>query len=346
MKTEAAILVELGAPIEIGELTIPALKPGQALVEILISGVCHTQVLEWRGHRGEDRFLPHCLGHEAAGVVRERGPGVSKVKEGERVVLSWMKGSGFDVPGTQYEWGSRRVNAGGVTTFSRLTVVSENRLSPIPAGVELQDAAVLGCALATGLGSVINVAKAAPGQSAAVFGVGRIGLSAVLGAVAAGCTPVIAVDVNEAKLKIASRIGATHVFDTDGALARILEICPGGVDVAIEASGRPELMVTALGSVRAQGGSAVVVGNARYGEMMHLDPKELNLGKRLLGTWGGDNLPDRDFPRYCQLLRSGRITLDPLVPTMYSLERINDALIDLESGQAARPLIAFDGLVH
>lgn len=339
MKTDAAVLVELGAPLVVAELEIPRLRIGQVLVEILVSGVCHTQVLECRGHRGEDRFLPHCLGHEATGIVRETSSGVSKVKNDDPVILSWMKGSGLDGAGTRYQWGSRTVNAGSVTTFSRYAVVSENRLVPMPAGVDMNDAAVLGCALATGLGSVFNVARPLPGQSAAVFGVGRIGLSAVVAAIVAGCTPVIAVDVNEEKLRIAARLGATHTVQFDGALDRILQVCPGGVDVAVEACGRPELMVTALRSVRSQGGTAVVVGNARYGELMHLDPRELNLGKRLLGTWGGENAPDHDFPRYCQLLKSGRIDLTPITPRRYGLEQVNEALADLESGKAARPLL-------
>ncbi|HEX8096993.1 MAG TPA: alcohol dehydrogenase catalytic domain-containing protein, partial [Pyrinomonadaceae bacterium] len=129
MKTTAAILVKTGGPLELVELEIPALKPGQALVEVAWSGVCHTQVLECRGYRGEDKFLPHCLGHEGSGVVKEVGPGVGKIKPGDRVILSWIKGSGGDVPGTVYSWGGRKVNAGGITTFSRHSVISENRLT-------------------------------------------------------------------------------------------------------------------------------------------------------------------------------------------------------------------------
>src|SRR5438552_12174900 len=134
MKTTAAVLVELGRPLEVADLDVPALRPGQILVEVAFSGVCHTQILEARGHRGEDRFLPHCLGHEGSGTVRETGPGVSKVKPGERVILSWIKGSGADVPGTVYGWNGRKVNAGGITTFATLSVISENRLTPLPDG--------------------------------------------------------------------------------------------------------------------------------------------------------------------------------------------------------------------
>src|SRR5882724_3599700 len=127
MKTTAAVLVELGQPLELADLDIPVLKPGQALIEVAYSGVCHTQVGEARGHRGEDKFLPHCLGHEGSGVVREIGPGVSKVKPGDRAILSWIKGSGADVPGTVYDWNGRTVNAGGITTFATYSVISENR---------------------------------------------------------------------------------------------------------------------------------------------------------------------------------------------------------------------------
>jgi S-(hydroxymethyl)glutathione dehydrogenase/alcohol dehydrogenase len=341
MKTEAAVLVDLGGPLEIAELTIPSLKPGQLIVEILMSGVCHTQVLESRGYRGDDRFLPHCLGHEAAGVVREIGPGVSKTRQGESVILSWIKGSGMDVPHTQYSWGSRTVNAGAITTFSRLAVVSENRVTPMPPGVAVDAAAVLGCALATGLGAVRNVAKAQPGQSVAVFGVGRIGLAAVMGAVVAGCHPVIAVDLNPEKLVVATRLGATHVFGPDGVLEQIQQLCRGGVDVAIEASGRPELMTTALRSVRPLGGTAIIAGNSRHGEMMQVDPKDLIVGKRLLGTWGGDTVPDRDFGLYCELLRAGTVNLDAIPATYYPLDQANQALFDLESGAVVRPMITF-----
>jgi S-(hydroxymethyl)glutathione dehydrogenase/alcohol dehydrogenase len=207
----------------------------------------------------------------------------------------------------------------------------------------LREAALLGCAVATGLGAVINVAQVRPGQSVVVFGIGGIGLSAIGGAVLAGATPVIAVDVQPAKLDLARRMGATDTVlasASDGALAALRERVPGGLDVAVEASGRPAVMAEALSSVRAQGGTAVIVGNARHGERLEIDPRELNQGKRLLGTWGGDNFPDRDFPRYARLVTSGRLRLDVLIGETYPLEQVNAALDDLEGGQVARPLIA------
>jgi S-(hydroxymethyl)glutathione dehydrogenase/alcohol dehydrogenase len=347
MKTTAAVLVELGKPLELADLAVPALKPGQALVEVAYSGVCHTQVGEARGHRGEDRFLPHCLGHEGSGTVREVGPGVTKVKPGDRVILSWIKGSGADVPGTVYGWNGRSVNAGGITTLATYSVISENRLTPVPDGMSMRLAALVGCAVPTGAGVIFNTARPRPGQSVAVFGVGGIGSCAVAAAALAGCTPVVAVDVNPDKLALALKLGATHTVRAKDAdpVAEVLKLCKGGADVAVEATGLAPVMRQALAAVRAQGGAAVVVGNARFGERLDIDPRELNQGKRLLGTWGGDNVPDRDYPRYCKLMTAGRLDLSPLLSRSYGLAEVNAALDDLELGRAARPLLDIAGVV-
>ncbi|HEX8136018.1 MAG TPA: zinc-binding dehydrogenase [Pyrinomonadaceae bacterium] len=341
MKTLAAVLVQTGRPLELAQLEIPALKPGQVLVEIAWSGICHTQVLECRGYRGEDRYVPHCLGHEGSGVVYDVGPGVTKVRAGERVILSWIKGSGADVPGTVYQWNDRAVNAGGITTFSRHAIVSENRLTPLPKDVPARIAALMGCAVPTGVGAVFNTARPRPGQSMVVFGAGGIGLCAIAGAAIAGCTPVIAVDIQQDKLKLAEQMGATHCIDaaqTD-ALEEIKRVNPGGADFAIEATGRPQVMRQALQCVRNQGGTAVVIGNARHGERLELDPQQFNQGKRLLGTWGGDNWPDRDYPRYSSLIAAGKLRLEPMLSKTYQLSQINEAIDDLEQGRAARPLV-------
>lgn len=348
MKTTAAVLVELGKPLELADLEVPPLKPGQVLVEVAYSGVCHTQVGEARGHRGEDRFLPHGLGHEGSGIVCEVGSGVTKVKLGDRVILSWIKGSGADVPGTVYRWDGRAVNAGGITTFATHAVISENRLTLIPDGMSMRLAALVGCAVPTGAGVIFNTAQPKPGQSVAVFGAGGIGSCAIAAASLAGCTPVIAVDVNPDKLALARRLGATHTVSAKGAdpVAELQKLCKGGVDFAVEATGLAPVMRQALAAVRAQGGAAVVVGNARFGETLEIDPRELNQGKRLLGTWGGDNVPDRDYPRYCRLMTAGRLDLSPLLSRSYRLTEVNAALDDLEHGRAARPLLDVAGVAN
>jgi S-(hydroxymethyl)glutathione dehydrogenase/alcohol dehydrogenase len=341
MKTPAAILVETGRPLIIDDIDIPRLAPGQALVEIAYSGVCHTQLLECRGYRGHDPFLPHCLGHEGSGVVQEVGPGVSKVKPGDRVILSWIKGTGANVAGTTYEWDGKRVNSGAITTFSRFSVISENRLTALSGKTPMKEAALLGCAVATGIGAALNTAQAQPGQSVAVFGTGGVGLSAIAGPAIAGCFPIIAVDLNPERLELAQKMGATHLVNPKlvDPVEEIRKICPGGVDIAIEASGRPAVMRQALAAVRSQGGIAVVVGNAREGEELTINPKELNQGKQLRGTWGGDSLPDRDFPRYCRFVESGKLNLQPIVANSFRLEQINEALEALEQGAVGRPLI-------
>ena len=341
MKATAAVLTALGKPLELLELDIPALKPGQVLVDVAWSGVCHTQLLECRGYRGEDRFLPHCLGHEGSGIVNDIGVGVTKVKAGDRVVMSWIKGAGADVPGTVYQANGLRVNAGGITTFATRSIISENRLTVVPSAIELRLAALLGCAVPTGVGVVLNTLRPRPGDSIAIFGVGGIGLCAVNGSAISGCYPIIAVDLQAEKLELARDLGATHTIlagEQDAASA-IRDLVPAGTDFAIEATGNPLVMQQALESVRSQGGTAVVVGNARNGQRIELDPQQLNQGKRLLGTWGGDNWPDRDYPRYCNLIKSGKLNLQPLQSQSFSLPQINDALNALEAGRAARPLI-------
>jgi len=341
MKTTAAILVETAKPLVVADIEVPTLKSGQVLVEISYSGVCHTQLLECRGHRGEDRFLPHLLGHEAGGIVHDVGPAVAKVKPGDHVILSWLKGSGANVPGCVYKWDGREVNAGAVTTFGAFSVVSENRLTVVPEDFPLTDASLLGCAVATGAGAVFNTAGPKPGQSIAIFGTGGVGLCAVNAADVAGCTPVIAVDILDAKLEIAGKMGATHFINAsrDDPVEQINGICPGGVDFAVEAAGVADVMTQALLSVRSRGGIAVIVGNAPYGRSLSVDPRQLNNGKQLRGTWGGDSKPDTDFPRYAKLISAGRLNIRPLVSKKYTLERINQALDDLEAGKVARPMI-------
>ena len=341
MKTTAAILVELGRPLELVDLEIPALQRGQVLVEIVYSGVCHTQVMEARGRRGADRFLPHCLGHEGSGIVRETGENVLRVLAGDRVVLSWIKGNGADVPGTQYGWNGTTVNGGAITTFSRFSIISENRLTRLDPELPMDLAALLGCAIPTGAGMVFNTASVRAGQSVAVFGVGGIGLCALSAAAASGATPLIAVDRHPEKLSLARTLGATHTICVTEAnpVESILAICPGGVDIAIEATGRAAVMQQSLESVRAQGGTTVIAGNAPFGETWQFDPRQLNQGKRIFGTWGGDNFPERDFPRYQRLLRANKLPLQSLIDHRYSLQNINQALEDLEAGVVPRPLI-------
>lgn len=342
-QTKAAVLFETSKPLQLVTLTIPDLRPGQVLVDVAYSGVCHTQLLEVRGKRGPDRYLPHTLGHEASGRVLEVGAGVTKVKPGDRVVLSWIKGSGANVGSTVYGSSEGPVNSGSITTFLRHTVTCESCVTPIAEAMPLREAALLGCSIPTGAGIIFNKARVHPGSSVAVFGVGGIGLSAVLAASLMNATTIIGVDVFDHKLEQARLVGATHLINANqqDALASILQITGGrGVDYAIEAVGRRETMETALRAVRDSGGLCVVAGNLPYGERISIDPFDLIRGRQIVGTWGGETQPDRDIPLYVDLYLAGKLKLGALITDEYRLEEINQALEDLEQGKVGRALIS------
>jgi S-(hydroxymethyl)glutathione dehydrogenase / alcohol dehydrogenase len=341
MKTEAAILVELGKPLVMAELDIAPLKQGQVLVEITYSGACGSQVNEVSGNKGPDKWVPHCLGHEGTGRVLEMGAGVSKVKKDDSVVLSWLKGSGIEAGGCVYTWNGKNVNAGAVTTFQRHAVVSENRLTLTPKELAPDVAVLLGCAAPTGMGAVMNVLAVRPGDSVAIFGTGGIGLNACMAAAYSGATLVIGIDPNPTRRETAQRFGATHTLDPNACdvAAEIKRLTGAGVDVAVEASGVPAVMAQAVGVTRPQGGRAVVIGNARHDAQLTLDPAVFNQGKSLLGTWGGDSQPDRDFGRFARLLAFNRFPAKELLSKPYRLDQADQALKDLAAGRVGRPLI-------
>jgi len=341
-QTEAAVLFEINEPLRLVTLDIPELRPGQILVEIAYSGVCASQLLEVKGKRGKDVFLPHTLGHEGAGIVVEIGPGVQKVKPGDHVVLSWIKGIGEDVPSMTYGSEIGPINAGAVCTFMRSTVTCESRVTPIPKDFPLREAALLGCAIPTGAGIIFNTAKVKSGESVAIFGLGGVGLSALLAANLVNAKPIIAIDISDQKLHLARQFGATHLinFQEQNPLPAILNITGGkGVDYAIEAAGQRAAMETAFQSVREKGGVCILAGNLPKGELMTLNPFEFIRGKRIVGTWGGDAQPDRDIPFYVDLFLAGKMPIHKMITKVYSLKDINKALADLDEGKTIRPLI-------
>jgi S-(hydroxymethyl)glutathione dehydrogenase/alcohol dehydrogenase len=340
--TEAAVLRELSQPLVPLVLEVPALRPGQVLVDLAYSGVCHSQLNEARGRKGPDRYLPHTLGHEGSGVVRAVGADVSKVGPGDHVVVSWIKGRGMDVPGCVYASDRGPINSGPVSTFMGTTVTCESRVVRIPERMPLREAALLGCAIPTGHGMVLHMADLRAGQSLAVFGAGGIGLSAVLAARYRKAGVIVAVDVVDRKLDEARRLGATHLVNAARVepISAIRELTQGlGVDVSIESAGRRETMEAAFGAVRDGGGLCIVCGNLPQGERIALDPFDLIRGKRIVGSWGGGTDPDRDIPRYAEMFLAGELDLESLVTREYGLAEINRALSDLEEGRLARALI-------
>ena len=344
VKTKAAILYKLNSPLIVDEVEIPSLKRGQVLVRILYSGVCRAQYNEIIGLKGPDRYLPHMLGHEGSGIVEDVGPGVTKVKKDDYVVLSWIKGNGLDAFNTEYRRGREIVNAGAVTTFSDYSVVSENRVTKIMKKMPADKAAVIGCAMATGGGIVNNTLNARKNSSIAIFGVGGIGASAIIAAKLCGCSKIIAVDIHKNKLAFAERIGASHGILAAGKniLPQIQKIAPGGVDYAIDASGSKTAMETAFEAINYTG-TLVIAGNLAKDEKICLHPFELIKGKQIRGTWGGETVPQKDFPRYVHAYCSGRLPLDKLITHYFKLEDINRAFDLLHSGDAGRIIIKMAG---
>lgn len=347
MKTIAAVLDKINKPLQIEELIVPELKNGQVLVKIEYAGLCHSQLNEIMGLKGDDKFLPHTLGHEGSGVVEKIGPCVEKVKPGDRVVLTWIKGSGADVPGAQYRRKDGSfVNSGAISTFLTRAVVSENRLVKITDKMPLKEAALLGCAVPTGAGIIINTAKVSAGSSIAIFGLGGVGLSALLGAKFASVSVIIAVDVVDSKLEYAAALGATHTLNPlkENVVSKILSITGGrGVDFSIESAGKKEAMENAFQSVCDNAGLCVIAGNLAYGDKISINPFDLIKGKRIIGTWGGETRPDDDIPRYAEYYLSGKLNIEKLIAYTCGLSDVNKAFIDLTQGKSGRVLLSMAG---
>ena len=342
MKTKAAVLRETGKELSIEELEIPELQHGQVLVKVLYSGLCGRQLNEIKGYYGADKYLPHTLGHEGSGIVEKIGPGVSTVKPGSYVVLTWIKGNGIDALPCKYKNNSgETINSGQISTFLQYAVISENRMVKVPKKLPSGVAAPLGCAIPTGVGIVKNTLKAEKGSSIAIFGVGGIGQCAVMGASISGCNPIIAVDIHDNKLELAKEFGATHAINSkkEDAVAKIKELTGGkGVDYAVEASGVPRVMEMAYESLK-NPGVAALAGNVRKGEKISIDPYDLLFGKRIIGTQIGETYKSEEIPMYADLYLKGKLKLDKFITQKYALDEINKAFDDLDKGKIVRGLI-------
>lgn len=346
MKTRAAVLYRTNEPLQIEELEIPTLGKGQVLVKLASAGICRTQLLEFRGQKGEDRFLPHLMGHEGSATVVDVGPDTSKLKVDDFVVLSWIKGIGADTRGPVYKTKSGlNVNAGPVATFTEYAVVSENRCTPI-SKMDPQVAALLGCAIPTGAGIITNelgITEKLAGKSSLIIGVGGIGASALLTLKKFECHPLIACDITDEKLALAKDLGATHTINPlkQDLVAEVNRITEGGSHFVIEASGVKSAMESAYRCVRPNGGVLVIAGNLSYGEKIEIDPMDLIKGKNIRGTAGGQCKPTRDFPLFADWQQSGSFPFEKIVHGVYPLEKINEAFKNFEAGVPGRLLIEF-----
>lgn len=343
MKTLAAILVEQKRPLELAEVGVPALGFGQVLVEIKTSRICGSQLGEIDGVKGPDRWLPHLLGHEGGGIVREIGPEVTTVKPGDHVVLHWRPGAGIQSRGPVYDWAGRNVNAGYVTTFNHLAVVSENRLTPIPADFDPEVAALLADTLTTGFGVINRDASVHIGESVVLFGAGGIGLGAILGARLAGAHPIVAVDLHEHKLAVARQFGATHtLLATSEKIEDEIRAIVGrdGADVVIDGTGRPEVIERCYRLTHAKG-RCVLFGVMRHDLRVSLHTLPLHHGKILTGSEGGGSQPSTDIPRLVRMMRDGRFDPKPMISHRGSLADVNDLIARMRAGEVVHAMLHY-----
>lgn len=335
-KMKAAILTELNAPLLVAEVELPRnLVIGQVLVKIQFSGICGSQLGEVDGAKGEDKYLPHLLGHEASGEVLAIGPGVRQVKPGDKVVLHWRKGLGIESDTPSYKLDGCIVNAGWVATLNEYAIVSENRVTAIPADSDMEIAALFGCAVTTGFGIVENNAKVRMGESVVVFGSGGIGLNIVQAASLVSAYPIIAVDLYDDKLKLAIEMGATHVINSREVDAKQLIadiVGKNGLDVFIDNTGQPAVIEMGYQVTHAKG-RVVLVGVPRKGKDVTIHSLPLHFGKVITGSHGGETVPHEDILRYQGLYRKGRIRLKELVTDYYSLDEVNRAMGDMREGR-------------
>lgn len=332
MKTKAAVLRRIGGPLVIEELEVPKLEPGQVLVKIFYSGLCGSNLNEISGQKGAE-FIPHLTGHEASGIVLELGGKVKKVLEGDHVVCSWIKGLGLDTPSVKYVNNKGFVNAGACATFTEYAVVSENRVVRISKNVKPEVAALLGCAVPTGAGVIDNEIVIKHNSRIAVFGIGGIGASALMRAVALNldCT---AFDILPWKLvwaKTRFNVPVINFISFDVTKVNLF-------DFVIECSGSKTAMEMAVSCLN-NNGTLIITGNLKTGERITIDPFELIRGKKLQGTWGGRSFLDGSVPFYAGEYLTGKLPVDKLITKIYPLEEINNGLRDLRDGRLIRGVV-------
>lgn len=372
MKIRAAVLHEMGRPrpytesrpLVVEEVELDPPGPGEVLIEVRAAGVCHSDLSVINGDR--PRPLPMVLGHEAAGIVRETGPGVDDLAPGDHVVVVFVPSCGSCVycaegrpalceraakanaEGTLLS-GERRLHRDGrpinhmvgCSVFAEYAVVSRRSLVPVDPDLPLDRAALFGCAVITGVGAVLNTAGVRPGQTVAVVGLGGVGLNALLGARLCGARRIVAVDPIPEKLALARQLGATFTVDPreSDAVERVRAYTEGGVDAAIEAAGNVPALEFAFEITR-RGGTTVSAGLANPAHRLAIAPVRLvGEGRTLKGSYMGDCVPLRDIPRFVELFRDGRLPVDAVLSDELPLEAVNEAMERLAAGSTVRQIL-------
>ncbi|HEV2597920.1 Zn-dependent alcohol dehydrogenase [Sphingopyxis sp.] len=360
----SAILRTFGGPVSIEEVEVDDPADNEVLVRTCACGICHSD-LHYRNGAVTHFPVPSVMGHEAAGIVEKVGKAVTTVREGDKVVACNSIACGTckqcivgrphlcrNRSAVRRPKGSRGRLAQGdakMLAFSDLGGLSEYMLLHERAVVRVDDdtpldrAALLGCAVLTGMGAVLNTAQVTPGSSVVVFGCGGVGSAIVQGARIAGARTIIAVDVNADKLAAARKFGATHVVDSsrDNALEAVADISSGGTDYAFDAVGRSSLLADCF-SALAPRGLAVLVGSIGPGIMLEIEARGLLAEKRLTGSFMGSNRFQIDIPYYLDLYRQGRLDLDGMISERIGLDGVEDAFRKMEKNDGLRSVVVFD----
>jgi Zn-dependent alcohol dehydrogenase len=351
-KCRAAILLEPNQPLIVDEVELADPAPDQVLVKLFASGVCHSQIHTMRRPARPGQPLPALLGHESTGVVAARGRDVRHVREGDHVITTWVDrdNSTTNQPLVAHALNDRAQSIASwrgtevshsAATWAEYAVAQERMVIALPKDVPTDVTAVIGCAVMTGAGAIVNTLCVRAGQSVAVFGAGGIGLCAIAAAAAIDAHPVIAVDVSEDKLTFAQHFGATHVINANEAdpVHAIRDLTGVGVNYAIDAIGLPQTQEQILRATKMgfpgfhRGGTALLIGITPPNARAILDTSLFIGSRNFTRTSGGDCRPDRDFPVFVRWYREGKLKLDELVTRRYPLEQINQAVDDLEHGR-------------
>jgi alcohol dehydrogenase len=374
MKVRAAVLTEMGLPapytesqpLQITEVELDGPGPGELLVRVGAAGLCHSDLSVINGSR--PRVMPMVLGHEAAGEVVQVGPGVESFVAGDHVVMAFVPSCGHCEPclsgraalcepgaaantaGTLLS-GERRFHALdggllhhhlGVSAFSEYTVVSIRSVVKVDKALPFEIAALFGCAVLTGVGAVVNSADVQAGESVVVFGLGGVGLAALLGARLAGAGTLVAVDVVPEKLELARSLGATHTVQAgEDTVEQVRAITGGGAEKAIETVGSERVLAQAYAATR-RGGTTVTVGLPHPDRQLTIPAVSLVAEERTLrGSYLGSSVPERDLPRYFELHRHGHLPVESLLTHRLTLDEVNEGFDRLASGHAVRQAVVF-----
>ena len=345
-ETLAAILVEQKKELVVAKITLPEkLDVGQVLIKYHFSGICGSQIGEIDGVKGPDNWLPHLLGHEASGTVLAIGPGVSRVKPGDKIVGHWRPAKGIQSSTPTYSWNGKTVNAGWITTFNKYGIAAENRVTKIDSSTNNKELALFGCAITTGFGVIDNNAKLKLGETVVVFGSGGIGLSIVQAASLAGAAQVIAIDKFDNRLRLAKKMGATicinsakmDVWDKLGQI-----FAEEGPDVFIDNTGNTDIISEGF-NILSRTGKLILVGVPMHAKMSKIYTLPLHFGKSITGSHGGDSQPEKDIPRYLNLLNMKNLQLGEIITDTKPLNRINELIYDMKCGRSTgRCLVNLD----